>query len=64
MLQTYTEDEAPQLPYGYPLMTAMAMVPPLWRRVMNPKVRQWRRTYYPEITDWAPYKAGRHDETP
>ena len=64
LLQTYTEDEAPQLPYGYPLMTAMAMVPPLWRRVMNPKVRQWRRTYYPEITDWAPYKAGRHDETP
>ncbi len=64
LLQTYTEDEAPQLPYGYPLMTAMAMVPPLWRRVMNPKVRHWRRTYYPEITDWAPYKAGRHDETP
>lgn len=64
LLQTYDEDEAPQLPYGYPLMTAMAMVPPLWRRVMNPKVRQWRRTYYPEITDWAPYKAGRHDETP
>lgn len=64
LLQTYTEDEAPQLPYGYPLMTAMAMVPPLWRRVMNPKVRQWRRTYYPEITDWAPYKAGRHDEIP
>tara|TARA_R110002124_G_scaffold233235_6_gene398361 strand:- start:10321 stop:11448 length:1128 start_codon:yes stop_codon:yes gene_type:complete len=64
LLQTYDEDEAPQLPYGYPLMTAMAMVPPLWRRVMNPKVRQWRRTYYPEIIDWAPYKAGRHDETP
>ena len=55
LLQNYTEDDAPQLPYGYPLMTMAAMVPPLWRRVMNPRVRQWRRMYYPEITDWAPY---------
>ena len=55
VLQTYGPDEAPQLPFGYPVMTMAAMVPPLWRRVMNPKVRQWRRTYYPEITDWAPY---------
>jgi len=22
---------------------------------MNPKVRRWRGTYYPDITDWAPY---------
>ena len=55
LLQTYTEDDAPQLPYGYPVMTMVAMVPPLWRRVMNPRVRQWRKRYYPEITDWAPY---------
>ncbi|WP_102109126.1 alkane 1-monooxygenase [Oceaniglobus roseus] len=57
LLQTYGADEAPQLPYGYPVMTVAAMVPPLWRRVMNPRVRAWRRTYYPEITDWAPYRA-------
>ena len=55
VLQTYSVAEAPQLPYGYPVMTIMAMVPSLWRRVMNPKVRTWRATYYPEITDWAPY---------
>ena len=55
LLQTYTEAEAPQLPYGYPLMTMAAMVPPVWRRVMNPRVRQWRRRYYPDLTDWRPY---------
>ena len=56
LLQDYSPEEAPQLAYGYPLMTACAMIPPLWRRVMNPKVREWRRTYYPEITDWSASK--------
>lgn len=55
LLQNYSEDEAPQLPYGYPVMTVAAMIPPLWRRVMNPRVRRWREKYYPEITDWKPY---------
>ena len=55
LLQNYGIDEAPQLPYGYPVMTMAAMVPPIWRRVMNPRVRQWREMYYPEITDWLPY---------
>ncbi len=55
LLQNHAGDQAPQLPYGYPLMTVAAMVPPLWRRVMNPRVRVWRRTYYPEITDWTAY---------
>ena len=55
LLQNHTEDEAPQLPYSYPVMTVAAMIPPLWRRVMNPRVRRWRATYYPEITDWTPY---------
>jgi len=57
LLQNYTEADAPQLPFGYPLMAALAMVPPLWRRVMNPKVRGWRRTYYADITDWKPYNS-------
>ncbi len=56
MLQNYGPEDAPQLPYGYPLMTMLAMVPPLWRRVMNPRVRKWRAMYYPEITDWRPYQ--------
>ncbi len=55
LLQNYSDAEAPQLPYGYPLMTMAAMIPPLWRRVMNPRVRKWRRMYYPEITDWKSY---------
>ncbi|EPX77785.1 alkane 1-monooxygenase [Litoreibacter arenae] len=57
LLQNYTEEDAPQLPYGYPVMTLAAMVPPVYRRIMNPRVRKWRAMYYPEITDWAPYKA-------
>lgn len=58
LLQTYSEDEAPQLPFGYPAMTAMAMIPPLWRRRMNPRVRAWRRRYYPQVEDWKPYNKG------
>ncbi|MFY9210113.1 MAG: alkane 1-monooxygenase [Aestuariivita sp.] len=55
LLQTYTQADAPQLPYGYPIMTIAAMIPPIWRRMMNPRVKQWRMRYYPEITDWRPY---------
>jgi len=55
LLQNHGEADAPQLPYGYPIMTIAAMIPPLWRRVMNPRVRKWRGMYYPEITDWHPY---------
>lgn len=59
LLQTYGEDAAPQLPFGYPALTTLAMVPPLWRRAMNPRVRAWRRQFYPEITDWSEYDRGR-----
>lgn len=55
LLQNYTNADAPQLPYGYPIMTITAMVPSLWRKVMNPKVRAWRAAYYPEIVDWKAY---------
>ena len=56
LLQTYTEDEAPQLPYGYPVMTMVALVPPVWRRMMNPRIKHWRKTFYPEIANWQSYK--------
>ena len=56
LLQTYDEDEAPQLPYGYPLMTMIALVPLAWRKTMNPRGKAWRKHYYPEIKDWGPYK--------
>jgi alkane 1-monooxygenase len=36
-------DDAPQLPSGYPAMMLLAWFPPLWFRVMNPKVEQFYR---------------------
>lgn len=62
VLQTYADSDAPQLPYGYPIMTMAAMMPPLWRRIMNPRVRRWRQMYYPEITDWAKYNEARNPQ--
>jgi alkane 1-monooxygenase len=59
LLQTYSEIDAPQLPLGYPAMTLFALIPPLWRKHMNPKVRHWRQMYYPEITDWRTYNTGK-----
>ena len=56
LLQTYNAEEAPQLPFGYSVMGIVAMMPPIWRRIMNPRVRAWRKKYYPEIADWGPYK--------
>lgn len=64
LLQTYDTNEAPQLPLGYPLMTMAAMVPPLWRRIMNPRVRGWRRQFYPDIADWKPYNAAQNPLPP
>ena len=55
LLQTYGTDDAPQLPFGYPLMTLAAMIPPLWKRIMNHRVKAWRRQFYPDITDWHAY---------
>lgn len=48
LLQHYEETQAPQLPFGYPTMFMMALAPPLWFRVMNPKVEAWRARHYPE----------------
>ncbi|MGM0766609.1 MAG: alkane 1-monooxygenase [Pseudomonadota bacterium] len=36
-------DIAPQLPAGYSTMIVLAMVPPLWKRVMNPRVEAYYR---------------------
>lgn len=58
VLQTFDETQAPQLPFGYPMMVLLAYNPWLWRRVMNPRVRRWRSMYYPDITDWRAYTAG------
>lgn len=62
LLQNYSDTEAPQLPLGYPVMTMAAMVPPVWKRIMNPRVRKWRGMYYPEITEWHPYNKALNPE--
>ncbi|SMX23246.1 alkane 1-monooxygenase [Boseongicola aestuarii] len=59
LLQTPNENAAPHLPYGYAIMTTMALVPPLWMRRMNPLVKAWRQRFYPDITDWTAYDKGK-----
>lgn len=39
-------DQAPQLPTGYAGMLWIAAVPPLWRRVMDPRVAAWRARWF------------------
>ncbi len=34
-------DESPQLPYGYPAMILMSLVPPLWFSVMDKRLEEW-----------------------
>lgn len=46
VLQHYEETEAPQLPFGYPAMLLMALAPPLWFGIMNPKVLDWRNRFH------------------
>jgi alkane 1-monooxygenase len=31
-------DRSPQLPFGYPMSIILALVPPLWFRIMNPRI--------------------------
>lgn len=38
-------DESPQLPAGYPSMILLALVPPLWFRIMDKKLDEWQSTY-------------------
>lgn len=35
-------DVSPQLPFGYPTMIMMALVPPLWFGVMNGRLEEWQ----------------------
>ena len=35
-------DESPQLPHGYALMILIATIPPLWFRVMDPRLDAWK----------------------
>jgi len=39
-------DESPQLPYGYPVMILMSLVPPLWFKVMDKRLEEWQSNAY------------------
>jgi alkane 1-monooxygenase len=45
ILRTFDDAQAPALPAGYAVMYLLALVPPLWFRVMNPRVRAWRERH-------------------
>ena len=33
--------EAPEMPYGYLTTIFLAFFPPVWRAVMNPRLKEW-----------------------
>jgi alkane 1-monooxygenase len=47
----HTLDAAPQLPAGYSAMVLLALTPPLWRRVMDPRVQKWRNVHGVEVCE-------------
>ena len=57
LLQHYGTDVAPQLPTNYTGMILVAMVPPLWFRLIDPRVDAWRAQFYPEIENWRAYES-------
>ena len=34
LLSSYDQNSAPQLPFGYPIMVVLSLIPVLWRKVM------------------------------
>lgn len=41
-------DESPQLPSGYPAMILAALVPPLWFKLMDKRLADWKEKYHPQ----------------
>jgi alkane 1-monooxygenase len=39
-------DESPQLPFGYPTMIVLALLPPVWFEVMDPRLKNWESKIY------------------
>lgn len=39
-------DESPQLPFGYPTMILISLIPPLWFSIMNPLLSEWEEKIY------------------
>ena len=51
-LTSHRNETAPQLPFGYPIMVCISLVPFVWRKIMNPKVLAWRKQFYPSVYQW------------
>lgn len=58
LLQHYKWDQAPQLPFGYSAMIAVAIFPPIWFWMMDKRLERWRTQFYPHIQDWSAYENG------
>lgn len=43
--------ESPQLPFGYPTMILIALIPPLWFKIMNPRLKEWEDKVYKPIAN-------------
>ncbi|TPD54378.1 MAG: alkane 1-monooxygenase, partial [Thalassolituus maritimus] len=43
-------DESPQLPSGYAGMVVLAVIPPLWFKVMNPRVEAYYKGEEHQLT--------------
>lgn len=37
--------DSPQLPFGYPTGILVALIPPIWFKIMNPRVEKWREEH-------------------
>ncbi len=44
-------EQSPQLPTGYPGMILLSFLPPLWFRVMHPRIERYRRAWEADTTD-------------
>jgi alkane 1-monooxygenase len=42
-------DESPQLPYGYPTMILLALLPPVWFSLMNKRLEHWQSAADPSV---------------
>lgn len=43
--QLQHHEQAPQLPLGYATMVLLALIPPLWFKIMDPKVKKWQQQF-------------------
>lgn len=43
-------EESPQLPAGYEAMILLALFPPIWKKIMNPKLEKWQSEFFEKTT--------------